>query len=397
MRPGKRFYSNNIRIQFVLFAIVIAFIGIFEGSNLYEAYLTNLMDLYASNRAPQNFLEFKRNLTEICPKPLANPVELVIHPCSKKDRCYLQGILALSSGNWTAAQANLSISQHFLSDYFLGWAAWCNGKPDRAIQAWYRYGSNLSERIRFIGEDFFYTSNNPQAALPWLALSNDLNPASAKTLTLMGIIYEQLGELESAIEHYKMAIETGNASGQAYTGAAEVEYRLGQTLQAKQNIQSAIQLEPNEWLNWQIYGNLLLDENNPSEAEVWYRKVISTKPDYAHAYATLSIAVLKQGKSTESLQPILEAMNLVQDLDKKAEYLEIWLQAVQGGNELGEMLEFLEQTWVSDSSNIDLLTLIVRAEYLSGHCLAAAHRFAQLEFLAQSQGSMLPIIDQTCP
>lgn len=375
--------------------LVCAFVLLFEGGDLIRKISINLLALKIFPAAPHPFLEKGRNLETICPIPLSNTRIEEFH-CSTGSDCFLHGILALNAGDWSAAQDDLSSSRHYLSHYFQGWVDWCSGKPDQAIQDWSQDGPALSNSFQSIGEDFLL-SNDPKKAIPWLTLANDLQPESSKTLMLIGDAYGQEGNLESAADYYGMAISTGSAPGAAYTKAAEVAYGLGRIVQAKKYILTAIQLDPNGWLNWQILGNiLLLDENDPSEAEVWYRKVISSKPDYALAHATLSMALLKQSRLEESLRSLLEAMRLVPDLTLRAEYLENWIQSARNIQDPGEIVNFLEQRWENDPANIELLALLVRGEYVSGQCQEAGERYKQLETLALSRGVDLPVINRTC-
>ena len=92
-----------------------------------------------------------------------------------------------------------------------------------------------------LGEDY-YLDNKPEQALRWLEQALEEDPDNPDVYLYLGVVYEQLGLFERAIETMKLGLEVGGAElGTLYYNMANNYQRLGNAGKAKELYTKALE------------------------------------------------------------------------------------------------------------------------------------------------------------
>lgn len=127
----------------------------------------------------------------------------------------------------------------------------------------------------------------------------ELAPVNAKPLLNKGIMHCRIGEWEEANAALERAAElsSGDSRSKALTYLGMSRFNLGDTIQARQNFEEAINLSPSRVLP-RIY--LALSQADLQIAEEELRKVIALRPSYAPAHYYLGVVLQRTGKVDEA-------------------------------------------------------------------------------------------------
>jgi tetratricopeptide (TPR) repeat protein len=128
---------------------------------------------------------------------------------------------------------------------------------------------------------------------------------------IMGGIYDNLGEISSAITEYREVLSVKNDIADVYMKLGADLMMTGELEPAASNVQKAIELDPSDKRKDLLLGIIYTAKKDYDKAEEVYRKVLESEPDNFRALAFLSdIYVLRKDfkKAAEIYEKML-AMN----------------------------------------------------------------------------------------
>jgi len=114
-----------------------------------------------------------------------------------------------------------------------------------------------------------------------------LNPEAAPYHNSLGGAYHRLGRLPAAIEHYRRASSLRPDSAEIASNLGTVLREMGNAPEAVSCYRTALRLRPDSPVILYNLANALMDIGEANEAETHYRAAIARRPDYAEAYYNL--------------------------------------------------------------------------------------------------------------
>jgi Flp pilus assembly protein TadD len=124
-----------------------------------------------------------------------------------------------------------------------------------------------------------------------------------------GLEAQLAGDLSTAQSDYQQATQLDHTNKYAYYDLGTVYDKQGNRVQAIQNYQTALVIDPNFV---DALFNLAVDTtaSNPSGAEQLYRKVISLQPTLASAWLNLGFVLMSEGNAAGARAAWAKAVSL---------------------------------------------------------------------------------------
>lgn len=174
----------------------------------------------------------------------------------------------------------------FVAHYWLGMCYMADNKPELAFIEF----KNVNANALFNGEipevpfrqnmaDLYMRYNQPQEALKEYILLSKMDPTNADNLYNAGKIYESMGKGAVAMGYYHKAIEINKRHGKAHAALGYLLFKSKQSGEAKKEIDLAIKLNPDSYVNYYYLGKLLKDGQDYSGAIKAFEKA-ERDPDY---------------------------------------------------------------------------------------------------------------------
>ena len=146
--------------------------------------------------------------------------------------------------------------------------------------AYYNLG-NISEDKGYLDEAVLFY----QKAL-------ELNPNLDDACYMLGIVYDEKGQIDNAEACYQKALQINPHFSQAHNGLGVVMQKKNEIDRAIGHFRDALTIMP-DFVEAQInIGNALRDYRLSEEAEYWYRRSLSEKPDCTFCYDNLFFLLL---------------------------------------------------------------------------------------------------------
>jgi len=190
-------------------------------------------------------------------------------------------------------------------------------------------------------------------------------PNSAEIHNFLGIAFRWKGELERALEEYKMVLSLQSGIPEIHFNMGIVLTKLGRLEEAIIEYKRAIDLKPDYSKAYSNLGSAYLKKGKVEEAVDACQKAVELKPDYAFAYSNLGYAFLVKGLYEEAkssaaraaeLDPGLpEAYNLLGFLHEREE---------QFGEAYAEYLKALELDPENIKTHLNLANLYFKKTLL---------------------------------
>jgi protein O-mannosyl-transferase len=158
-------------------------------------------------------------------------------------------------------------------------------KPDYA-----RAAINLTEALLVNG--------NPLAAAAVADSALAHKPGNFYLLRLRGIASSQLGDHLNALRYYRHAIALDRYRSELWNRVAESHYLLKDIRSTKAALDSALALDPRNYLALNSKGYMLYLEGKFEEAIGYFRRSLGAQPDYGVASVNLRNAMLAMQDST---------------------------------------------------------------------------------------------------
>ena len=139
------------------------------------------------------------------------------------------------------------------------------------------------------------------------------NPNQAQAWHLLGVVAQQVGQPEVAIQHIERAIELRGDAAEFYNNLGEAYRAVGRAAQAVACYRLALTLEPDFVGAHTNQGIALKDLGKLEEAIACHRQALAFQPDCAAAYNNLGNALIDRGSLDEAIASFGRALELSPD------------------------------------------------------------------------------------
>ncbi len=129
-------------------------------------------------------------------------------------------------------------------------------------------------------------------------------------LSNYGVILEEKGKIDKAINVFKRSISLFPNSPEAYCNLGSILQDQGKTKEAEIFTLKAIKLKPDSAEAYSNLGTILSDLGKPKDALIASRKAIELKPNYAEGYANIGIILIELNKLKEAEMATMQAIKL---------------------------------------------------------------------------------------
>lgn len=167
----------------------------------------------------------------------------------------------------------------------------------------------------------FMDQDLPAAALPHyrraLVLSEEFGPDEfPEPHTNIGLAMIELGDHESAIQHFWNAIEINDDNFEVWRALGRAQLAQGDPLAAAERLETAAQLAPDDILTWTVWGDALTAAERHQEAFKKYHTAIDidpldTKPRVAWRQALSEYIQAGRDRCTRAGRPVAEYLRVV--------------------------------------------------------------------------------------
>ncbi|MCX7677641.1 MAG: tetratricopeptide repeat protein [Spirochaetes bacterium] len=129
----------------------------------------------------------------------------------------------------------------------------------------------------------------------------------AVALTYIGIISDEQGKTDEAIEYYRRALRFNGSDPLIYRNLAIAYRRKQDYAAAKDAIERAISLDPQNTGNRVLYGNILFEQRDYAGAKKMYQEALERDPENPSALYNLGIVLLKSGDKVSGMEYLKKA------------------------------------------------------------------------------------------
>jgi protein O-GlcNAc transferase len=137
-----------------------------------------------------------------------------------------------------------------------------------------------------------------------------LAPRHAGALHMLGVIANQVGKHDTAIEYIQQALRLRPGMATAHNNLGSALRDQGKLEEAIENFREAIRLQPAFPEAHNNLGIVLRDQRKFDEAIASFQQALRLKPDYRQAFNNLAIALKSQGNLTASIGNFQHALRL---------------------------------------------------------------------------------------
>ena len=121
-----------------------------------------------------------------------------------------------------------------------------------------------------------------------------LLPRTNKNLTLIGVLYSEMGMEEKAVEYHRKAVEV-EPHHVIYMSLAVSLQKLGRVTEADQAYKKALEIKPDSVNVLKLYADFLRDSGKRLEALEMYKRVVEAEPTNSPSLYNLSALYIKTG------------------------------------------------------------------------------------------------------
>lgn len=129
----------------------------------------------------------------------------------------------------------------------------------------------------------------------------------AVALTFMGIISDEKGRADEAVELYNRAIRYNSSDPLIYRNLAIAQRHKKNYGGAQDAIERAISLDPQNTSNKVLYGNILFEQRKFDDAKRLYQDALSRDPENASALYNMGISLLRGGDKVSAMEYLKKA------------------------------------------------------------------------------------------
>jgi tetratricopeptide (TPR) repeat protein len=140
-----------------------------------------------------------------------------------------------------------------------------------------------------------------------------LAPGNEQLQYLIGLTYEEQGQLENAVPQYEAALQKKPDFLPPLVRLVVIDHKQGASDKAVKRIEDQIAANPDAATLRYLLGRTLLLLGRTAEAEAAMHKTIELKPDFLEAYSTLGRIYAAQGQDEAALEKLNALLKLSPD------------------------------------------------------------------------------------
>ena len=126
----------------------------------------------------------------------------------------------------------------------------------------------------------------------------------------LGILYNQLGKHQKAINCFEKAIQINPNSANAYYSLGVIFTQLGESQKAISYYEKAIQINPNSANAYYSLGVIFTQLGESQKAISYYEKAIQINPNHIHAHNNLGVIFTQLGESQKAINCFEKAIQI---------------------------------------------------------------------------------------
>lgn len=131
--------------------------------------------------------------------------------------------------------------------------------------------------------DSAYEEKDFQKAIALLTEANAKESHNPDILFKIGYIFGQAGNDDEAMKYYKEALELDSNNEYIHNALASIYRKNGEYTSAKMHLHASLEIDDENPLTYYNFGNLLVDMQKDEEALEMYKKAIELNPDFNEA------------------------------------------------------------------------------------------------------------------
>lgn len=139
----------------------------------------------------------------------------------------------------------------------------------------------------------------------------------AIALTYIGIIHDDRGEYNKAIEYYSRALRYDRRNPVIYRNMSLAYRHKREYQKADESISKALSIDPKNVKNILLFGNILFEQEKYKEAKSQYEEALKLSPDNSSALYNMAITLLRLGDEVSAIE-YLKRVSAVDKLGKIA-------------------------------------------------------------------------------
>ena len=137
-----------------------------------------------------------------------------------------------------------------------------------------------------------------------------INPNSANAYYSLGVIFTQLGESQKAISYYEKVIQINPNHIHAHNNLGVIFTQLGESQKAINCFEKAIQINPNHIDAHNNLGTILNELGESQKAISCYEKAIQINPNHIDAHNNLGVIFTQLGESQKAINCFEKAIKI---------------------------------------------------------------------------------------
>jgi protein O-mannosyl-transferase len=166
----------------------------------------------------------------------------------------------------------------------------------------------------------------------------------------LGIVFAGRGQSAQAMDHYQKALEILPNFAEAHYNLGIVLADQGRYIEALEHYRRALEIRPNYAEAHYNLGNLLAGQGQIAEAIEHFQRALEIKPDFAEAHYNLGAALARQGRNLEAINHYQQVIEIKPDFPGVHYNLGVVL-AAQGFN--GEAIPHFQKALENKPDNAD--------------------------------------------
>lgn len=127
-------------------------------------------------------------------------------------------------------------------------------------------------------------------------------PGHAVARRNLGMAYEEIGDVERAKDHIIEALKLDPKDAWSYVLLGNIYMKREKNYdRADKLYRRALELTPNDAMLLANYGALMAEKGNAEQAAEFFERAIQADPQYPHAYYSLGLLAVREGRPEEAI------------------------------------------------------------------------------------------------
>jgi tetratricopeptide (TPR) repeat protein len=143
----------------------------------------------------------------------------------------------------------------------------------------------------------------------WLATAR-ISPSSPNTHNNLGDVFSRRGNLEKAVEEFKIAIKLDPGYADAYHNLGASLRQMGRSEEAMKSYQKAISLNPQLWQSYQNLAAIYFERGNYKFAEELLMEAVIINPQSSSLHTNLAVVYARAGETEKAKEELKKAILL---------------------------------------------------------------------------------------